>query len=57
VIATIQEKADAVPSLINDEILLDRAAIEEQIGLITACADPAVGQAKQLVARYNACIV
>jgi hypothetical protein len=57
VIATIQEKADAVPSLINDEILLDRAAIEEQIGLITACADAAVGQAKQLVARYNACIV
>jgi hypothetical protein len=57
VIATIQEKADAVPSLINDEILLDRAAIEEQIGLITACADAAVGQAKQLVASYNACIV
>jgi hypothetical protein len=43
--------------LINDEILLDRAAIEEQIGLITACADAAIGQAKQLVASYNACIV
>jgi hypothetical protein len=57
VIATIQEKTDAVPGLINDEIEIDRAAVEEQIGLITACADAAVGKAKQLVASYKACIV
>jgi hypothetical protein len=57
VIATIQEKADAVPGLINDEIETDRAAVEEQIGLITACADAAVGKAKQLVASYKSCVV
>jgi hypothetical protein len=57
VIATIQEKADAVPGVINDEIELDRAAIDEQIGLITACADAAVGKAKQLVASYKSCVV
>jgi hypothetical protein len=57
VIATIQEKADAVPGLINDEIETDRAAVEEQIGLITACADAAVGKAKELASTYKACIV
>jgi hypothetical protein len=57
VIATIQEKVDALPDVINDEIEIDRAAIDEQIGLITACADAAVGKAKQLVASYKSCVV
>jgi hypothetical protein len=57
VIATIQDKVDALPGVINDEIEIDRAAIDEQIGLITACADAAVGKAKQLVASYKSCVV
>jgi hypothetical protein len=57
VIATIKDKVDALPGVINDEIEIDRAAIDEQIGLITACADAAVGKAKQLVASYKSCVV
>ncbi|KAJ3666672.1 hypothetical protein Zmor_002106 [Zophobas morio] len=51
VTADINEKTAAVPDVINDEIELDRQAVEEQIELIKACAAKVVEKANEFSKR------
>ncbi|KAJ3666674.1 hypothetical protein Zmor_002108 [Zophobas morio] len=51
VTADINEKTAAVPDIINDEIEVDRQAVDEQIELIKACAAKVVEKANGFARR------